>query len=199
MKRIFLILLGTAGLAVGGYAQGARVGVKAGASLTNFVGKDSDGYDGKFGFHGGVVAELGLTDNFAIQPEVLYSMKGAKFGDLAEDLRFNQTYIDVPVLLKVKADGLFFEAGPQVGFLVGSKLKGESASVDSKDAFNKVDFGYAAGLGYEISNGPMIGLRYNAGINKVGKDANVNGVTFEAGEVRNSAFQLYLGFMFGGK
>lgn len=199
MKKFILVLLGAAGLATAGYAQGARFGVKAGASLTDFSGKDADGYDSKVGFHGGAIAELGLTDNFAIQPEVLFSMKGAKYGDLAQDIRFNQTYLDVPVLLKVKADGLFFEAGPQVGFLVGSKFKVEDVSADSKESFNTVDFGYAAGLGYEFSSGPMIGLRYNGGISKVGKDMSVGGLNIEAGNVRNSAFQLYLGFMFGGK
>lgn len=198
MKKFILVLLGTAGLATAGYAQGARFGVKAGASLTDFSGKDTDGAEGKVGFHGGVVAELGLTDNFAIQPEVLFSMKGAKYKD-SDGVRLNQTYIDVPVMLKVKADGLFFEAGPQVGFLVGSKFKNDDISVDTKESFNTVDFGYAAGLGYEFSSGPMIGLRYNGGITKVGKDLSAGGFVLEAGEVRNSAFQLYLGFMLGGK
>jgi Outer membrane protein beta-barrel domain len=198
MKKFILILLGTTGLSVAGYAQGARIGLKAGASLTTFSGKDAEGMESKIGAHGGVVAELGITDNFAIQPEVLFSMKGSKDGEI-DDLRINQSYIDVPVLFKVKADGLFFELGPQVGFLVGSKLKADDISVDIKEAFKTVDFGYAAGLGYEFNNGPMIGLRYNGGISKIGEDYSNSGVTIEAGSVRNSAFQLYLGFMFGGK
>lgn len=198
MKKFILVLLGTAGLSVAGYAQGARIGLKAGASLTSFSGKDADGLKSKIGAHGGLVAELGVTDNFAIQPEVLFSMKGAKDEEI-DKLQINQTYIDVPIMFKVKADGLFFELGPQVGFLVGSKLKADAMSVDTKDGFKTVDFGYAAGLGYEFSSGPMIGLRYNGGISKIGESSTVNGVDIEAGSVRNSAFQLYLGFMFGGK
>ena len=116
-----------------------------------------------------------------------------------DELRINQTYIDVPVLLKLKANGLFFEAGPQIGFLVGSKLKDDDESVDSKDLFKKVDFGYAAGLGYQAANGPMIGLRYNGGLSKIGKESSSNGIDIEGGKVHNSAFQLYVGYMFGGR
>ncbi|UOR04299.1 PorT family protein [Hymenobacter aerilatus] len=195
MKKVLLSVLVAAGLSTtAAHAQGVRLGVKAGASLTSFTGKDVEGLDYKFGFHGGGVAELGLTDNFAIQPEVLFSMKGTKASEM-DELRINQSYIDVPVLLKLKADGFFFELGPQVGFLVGSKLKVDEVSVDAKESFKKVDLGYAAGLGYQAASGPMIGLRYNGGISNVGKDS----FDIEDGKVRNSAFQLYVGYMFGGK
>ncbi|SDY90243.1 porin family protein [Hymenobacter psychrophilus] len=197
MKKLFLVLLASAGITSAAHAQGARLGVKAGASLTNFVGEDADGVTNKIGVHGGFVAELGITDNFAIQPEVLFSMKGAKVEDL-DNVRINQSYIDVPVLLKVKADGLFFEAGPQVGLLIGSKTKDDDISFNSKDGFKTVDFGYVAGLGYEFSSGPMIGLRYNGGITKVAKEED-GANSSDMPNVRNSAFQLYVGFMFGGK
>ena len=109
-------------------------------------------------------------------------------------------YIDVPVLARVNAGGLFFELGPQVGFLVAAKQKTENSggalvgtyNVDIKDRVKTVDFGYAAGLGYQVSNGPGIGLRYNGGFTNTRNDAG-------SLAVRNSAFQLYLSFMFGGK
>ncbi|WP_161787220.1 hypothetical protein [Hymenobacter sp. IS2118] len=50
-----------------------------------------------------------------------------------------------------------------------------------------------AGLGYQLESGPMIGLRYNGGISNINEgDANPN-------KIRNSVFQLYAGFLFGGK
>ncbi|MBC6613121.1 PorT family protein [Hymenobacter sp. BT507] len=199
MKKVLLSVLVAVGLSTtAAHAQGVRLGVKAGASLTSFTGKDIEDVEYKFGFHGGGVAEIGLSESFAVQPEVLFSMKGAKAEGMG-DYRFNQSYIDVPVLLKFKADGLFFEVGPQVGFLVGSKFKVDDLSVDSKEAFKTVDLGYAAGLGYQAASGPMIGLRYNGGLSKIGKNDSYNGIDIEAGNVRNSAFQLYIGYMFGGK
>ncbi|RZK26351.1 MAG: PorT family protein [Hymenobacter sp.] len=109
-------------------------------------------------------------------------------------------YIDVPVLARVNAGGLFFELGPQVGFLVAANRKEEISggigagtyNDDVKSDLKSVDFGYAAGLGYQLSNGPGIGLRYNGGFSDTNKESG-------SSAVRNSAFQLYVSFMFGGK
>ena len=175
--------------------------MKAGASLTNYTGKGADGAEYKFGFNGGFVANLAVNDAFSIQPEVLYSMKGAKASGniFGTNLTYKETlhYIDVPVLAHINAGGLFFEVGPQIGFLVAAKATadagGQSGSGDVKDSFNTVDFGYAGGLGYQVANGPGIGLRYNGGFTDVYKGNNGDYAT------RNSAFQLYLTYMFGGK
>jgi hypothetical protein len=192
MKKAFLALALTLGVASAAQAQSARFGVKAGASLTSFTGDNADGAKNKFGFNGGVMANFALNDMFSIQPEVLYSMKGAKVEN-GGDLRLATNYIDVPVLAKIStgATGLFFELGPQVGFLASAKLKDDSNSMDVKDGYKSVDFGYAAGLGFQAESGPMVGLRYNGGITSVVKDSDA--------KVRNSAFQLYVGFLFGGK
>lgn len=181
-------------------AQGIKFGAKAGASLTSITGKDVDGNAYKFGFHGGLMANFAFNDMVSIQPEVLYSMKGTK-DKSNSDNRINTSYIDVPVMVKVAtgATGLFFEAGPQVGFLASANYKLGGLSADVKDAFNKVDFGYAAGLGFQAASGPLIGLRYNGGFTNVGKNYSSNGISVTSGEAKNSAFQLYVGFLFGGK
>ncbi|MBJ6143872.1 porin family protein [Hymenobacter sp. BT559] len=197
MQKVLLSLGLLVGISFASQAQSIKYGIKAGASLTNLSGEDSDGFKNKFGFNGGVVANFGLNDMFSIQPEVLYSMKGAKEGGTGA--RLNLNYIDVPVLAKISTGetGLFFELGPQVGFLASAKAKDDNFSINYKEAFKSVDFGYAAGLGFQAASGPMIGLRYNGGFTNVGKSDNSNGV--QARNIKNSAFQLYVGFMFGGK
>jgi hypothetical protein len=201
MKKLILSIGLLAGISVAAQAQGIKYGVKAGASLTNFSGSDSDNTANKFGFNGGVLANFAFNDMVSVQPEVLFSMKGTKNTDYNKE-RVNLSYIDVPVLLKVAtgATGLFFELGPQVGFLATAKYKLDDNSADVKGGFKSVDFGYAGGLGFQAESGPMIGLRYNGGFTKVGKNANLgNGISIDAGNVRNSAFQLYVGYTFGGK
>lgn len=203
MKKIILSLALITGTAVAANAQSASFGIKAGASLTNFTGKGTDGVDSKnkFGFNGGFVANFGVSDAFSIQPELLYSMKGSKTTDPYYGSNVNYTstlhYIDVPVLAHVNAGGLFFELGPQIGFLVAAKQKaesgGQSGTQDIKALTKTVDFGYAAGLGYQMPAGAGIGLRYNGGFTDVVKDNGSNSA------LRNSAFQLYLTYMFGGK
>lgn len=199
MKKLILSLGLLAGVSVAAQAQtGVRFGLKAGASLTSVTGEDSEGFANKFGFHGGVVANFAFNDMISIQPEVLYSMKGAKIDGTSG--RFNVNYIDVPVLAKIStgATGLFFELGPQVGFRASAKIKDDNTSFDAKEIIKDVDFGYAAGIGFQAASGPMIGLRYNGGFTNLGKD-NVGGLNVTPSNAKNSAFQLYVGYMFGGK
>lgn len=197
MKKVLCTLVLASAVSSYAHAQAVRLGAKAGASLTEFVGKNGAGFDNKVGFHGGLVAEIGFSDQLSIQPEVLYSLKGAQLGEVAQDVRLNLSYLDIPVLLKWKAERVFFEAGPQVGLLLASRLKTETRALDNKSSFNTFDVGYAAGVGYALSTGPMIGLRYNGGITQVGHDVSSNGILYKAPNIRNSAFQLYVGLLLG--
>ena len=202
MKKAILSIVLVAGVAVAANAQSTSFGVKAGTSLTSFTGKGSEGAENKFGFNGGLIANFGLSDIVSIQPELLYSMKGAKGTETISGTKVtykeNLNYIDVPVLAHINAGGLFFELGPQVGFLVAAnesvEANGQSQSQDVKSQVKTVDFGYAAGLGYQLANGPGIGLRYNGGLVDISKGNN--NIDYA---IHNSAFQLYVTYMFGGK
>jgi hypothetical protein len=196
MKKVILSLALAVGISATASAQ-ARIGLKAGGSLTNITGADAGDSDNKFGFHGGLVANFAFGDALALQPEVLFSMKGAQNPDDSKD-KLNLNYIDIPVMLQYNADGLFFEAGPQLGILASAKSTDGTNDSDVKEGFKTIDFGYAVGLGYKLESGPMIGLRYNGGIANIPKEINIGSSTIDA-KVRNSAFQLYVGYMFGGK
>lgn len=193
MKKIILSLGLLVGMAGAANAQtGITFGVKGGINYSTLTGDDVTGAESKVGLQAGALANFGLSDLISIQPEVLYSQKGAQSED-DSDSKLKLNYIDVPVLVKVNADGLFFEGGPQVGFLAGAKSTDGNTDVDVKEGYNTVDFGYAVGLGYQAESGPMIGLRYNGGITNIIKDGD------DDSKIRNSAFQLYVGYTFGGK
>jgi hypothetical protein len=199
MKKLILSLGLLASVTSVANAQ-ATFGIKAGGSLTTITGDGTDDNKSRIGFHGGLLANLPFGDALAIQPEVLYSMKGAEAEIGGETYKASLSYVDIPVMLQYNADGLFFEAGPQLGILMSAKRDEPQinlttgtitkAEIDAKDEVNTIDFGYAVGLGYKLETGPMIGLRYNGGITKLDKEGD--------GSSRNSAFQLYVGYMFGG-
>ncbi|MEQ8927533.1 MAG: PorT family protein, partial [Fulvivirga sp.] len=104
MKKL-LLLFSFIAISSFGYAQ-ISGGIKGGV---NFANVDADGDpDGKTGYHVGAFLEIGAAGIF-IQPEVLYSFKGAEDFDL--------TYIEVPILLKKNfAKVLNVHLGPQFGF-----------------------------------------------------------------------------------
>ncbi|RTQ53437.1 PorT family protein [Hymenobacter gummosus] len=224
MKQTFLTAALLTGLALttapSAHAQGIRFGLKAGANYSNLAGDlaDEDLYDSKFGVHGGFMVNLALTDDgfLSVQPELLYSQKGYQyngsqlFGTYKYSGKVRYDYLDVPVLLRIKADNLFFEAGPQYSYLINVNNSSQRTitvgglTVEAPDNYNqdlsntnRNEFGYVAGLGYQSDAGALLGLRYNGAFGDIAKnDTYWNG---ELRNARNSVFQLYLGYMFGGK
>jgi hypothetical protein len=205
MKRsIFVLLALVLGFSTVAQAQrrgrggsDVSLGLKAGASLINTTGPDAVANDYRFGFHGGVFANIGLTSLFAFQPELLYSQKGGDYRNTT-DASLRLHYIDVPLAFHVNSGGLFFEAGPQVGFLIAAKSQGGSTSTDVKPSLNTVDFGYLFGLGYQLKEGLGVGLRYNGGFTNVPRATTYGSTTVQRRE-RNGAFQLYLTYSFNGR
>lgn len=204
MRKPILLLALLLGVSTAAQAQyrgrggNVSLGVKAGASLTSFTGDDANVFFGRnidyrFGFQAGVFANIGFAKLFAFQPELLYSQKGTKIKD--EDAGTRLHYIDVPLAFHVNTDGFFFEAGPQVGFLVAAQKQIGSASSDVKSAYKAVDFGYLAGLGYQLKHGLGVGLRYNGAFTNAPDSYPVGSLVVQP-RVRNSAFQLYATYSF---
>ena len=193
MKRIILslgLLVGAAGVA---NAQEARFGIKAGLNLANQTNTDANNRKNLVGAAAGLMADFSFSDLISLHPEVLFSQKGVKYEDGGTTIKSRRTYIDVPLLLRVKADGLFFEAGPQVGFLAAQKYEINNNTIStSTNGIRKVDVGYIAGVGYQLPQGLGLGVRYNGGISDVN---DPSGST----KIRNSVFQFQVGYLFGGK
>ena len=57
-----------------------------------------------------------------------------KFEESGYSAQTRISYIDLPLLLRVKADGLFFEAGPQAGFLIGQKTEETISGLGSRSS-----------------------------------------------------------------
>lgn len=189
------LLLGASQQAYAQYrGRGGNVslGLKAGASLTDIVGKEAN-YDSRFGFHAGIFANIGFARLFAFQPEVIYSQKGG-YAPNNHDYGVRFHYIDVPLAFHVNTDGFFFEAGPQVGFLISAKNEAGNTIV-TNNGYKDLDFGYLAGLGYQLKHGLGIGLRYNGEFTNVPKSYVAGPVTVQDRQ-RNSAFQLYATYSF---
>lgn len=161
-------------------SQSLRFGVKAGANFSDLIGDDTSGLDTstKTGFHIGALVEFKLLENLSIQPEIMYSSKGAKLDDF-DDVNFN--YITVPVLAKLYliTEKLSLEVGPQFSFLIDESVP---------DQFESESFDFAAvgGLGYQFTENVFVQLRYVAGLTDTSKDA----------EIKNRVFQLSLGYRF---
>ena len=197
-------------------ASGIKGGFKIGASMAKLHGDDVEdltdlfGEDQKsrIGFCAGGFITFNITDMFAIQPEVLYTMKGTKYEEeiLGETLKvwIKLDYLEIPVLVKIivpTPGGVkpFLFAGPVLALKLSGKIKaeyaGESEEDDIEDEDMKsTDFGLVIGAGVDFGLGvPGTGkmtldVRYSLGLSTIS--------AFEGDDVKNGVFSLMVGFSF---
>ena len=153
----------------------------------------------KWGLCAGGFIRFNISETFAIQPEVLYTMKGAKFEETidGETMKFemNLSYLEVPVLLKLMIPtsggvkpSLF--AGPTLAIKLSSKTKlkyaGQTEEEDIED-MKDTDFGLIIGAGVDFGT-LTFDLRYNLGLTTISD--------IEDEDVKNGVISLIVGYSF---
>lgn len=177
-------------------------GIKGGFNMSNLYSSDANDENILYGFNAGLYATLPISDFIAIQPEILFTTKGAKLGynnALASgESKFRLNYIEVPLLVRVNITRNFnIHAGGYASYLVSSKVTGRGdfnfeQEIDTND-LNKFDAGLSAGVGVDFD--PIsIGLRYNYGLTTIGKERTVAGTTYTFPDAKNSNLTLYLSY-----
>lgn len=165
-----------------------KYGVKAGLNVSTFTG-DVDDAKSLTGAQFGVFARFSVLGKLALQPELLYSMQGAKNDGEDGDVKYKNNYIQIPVMVKFyPIMGLNIQAGPQLGFLASSKIDGE----DAKDYMKKMDFAFNVGAGYDTSFGLGIDARYSIGLTNV-LDSNE---MFDDVKAKNGVFSVAVSYCF---
>ena len=186
-------------------------GVTAGASFVN-VNDVKSGLT--TGYHAGLTYKFDLPLGFAIQPSVLYHVKGSMVENAVANgspLDLKTGYVEVPLSLQWGPDLILFrpflDVTPFVGYAVNNTIKTEALNAlevvtkNDWDGFSMNRFSYGLGLGggievwrlqficrYNWNFGPLFdadGALNVQPVNELFKDKNFGGVT------------LSLAFMFG--
>jgi hypothetical protein len=193
MKNVLLLLIFALISLNNNQAQevGIRFGAKAGINLANLGFDDPDVTDNKVRtcFHAGVLAEIPLLPNLAIQPEVIYSEQGAKYeGDALTKLH----YLNVPILAKYYFfEGFNVEAGPQIGFNLTAKEESGGYEIDMKDEVSSIDIGLNVGISYQLKMGIFFQGRCTLGF------SNINdGIDKEECKYHHDIGQISVGYKF---
>lgn len=184
-----------------------KFGIKGGLNLTNLYVEDVSDENMKANFHVGFYGKMPISTGISIQPELLYTSKGAKetynnflFGD--GEYRFNLNYVELPLSFVFNiAKNFNLHAGGYAAYLVNTNIKNlnkdegeitEIADLDEDD-FHRFDAGVLGGIGVDIENF-TIGARYSYGLCDIGKSGSFAGQALN--NAKNSAIQVYLGFGF---
>lgn len=168
-------------------AQNVNIGIKGGLNAYNLSNDNGDEFDTKLGAHVGLLGHIHLSRQFALQPELVFSMQGAKSNEF--DTKLNLNYVNVPLLVQYMFDnGFRLHAGPQIGFLMSANSVNGS-STDVKDSFNNLDVGLSFGASYvQPSTGFGFDVRYNYGMSDIIESSLV--------ETYNRGFQVGVFYLF---
>ena len=176
------------------YSANIAVGVKGGATLSQTM--FSPGIEQTFitGMLGGVTFRYIEEQHFGLIAEVNIEQRGWKetFDETQYSFQRKFTYLQVPLLAHVyfgsDVTRFFFNAGPEIGFLLKEKTDAnfDIANPGAVENFptanrnteqyampikNKIDYGISAGIGAEVNLNPKNSLllegRFYYGLNNI--------------------------------
>ncbi|MCR2006929.1 porin family protein [Bacteroides acidifaciens] len=209
MKKVLLFFALVAISVVSINAQdNLKWGVMAGMNVSKYT---ITGFDSRIGFHAGVKAELGLSQEASgayMDFAALLTLKGAKIdGGSIASIKFNPYYLEVPVHVGYKYAvnddfALFGNVGPYIAVGLFGKAKAKvdgniadlgelgtnSASEDifGDDGLKRFDFGLGLKAGVEFSKKYQLAISYDFGLVEVAKDLGM----------KNRNLMISLGYMF---
>lgn len=226
MKKLILGLAIAASLSVNAQEKTksstpVTFGVKAGFNASTLSKVDQYDNDQKLkpGFNAGVFANIPVAEKFSIQPELLFNQLGSKTEErevyysnsdrYTREVDYKKTLSYLAVLVMVQYNilpQLYVEAGPEFGFLLGGKDKGDITTTKTsgnttttqtttfsekivKDLYNKFNLGIGIGAGYYFTQNFGVTARFTAGITDIFKENS-------ADTVRNNAFQVGVAYKF---
>ena len=199
-KRMLIVAALCIGMTSLAAAQSSpRMGIKGGVNFSNLYLDDVSDENARIGFNLGIYGQVLSTEGFALQPELLFSTKGAhdEFdGLIDQEVKFNLNYLDLPVLAVFKlGESAEIHAGAYASYLVNANIsyEGDVGSGDEdldRDHFKSFDYGLVGGFGLNFG-AVQVGARYNYGLVEI---ADSDAADFVIGDAKNSVAQVYLAF-----
>lgn len=197
MRLPLLVLLVMLAWVPAASAQGLSYGVKAGVNLSSISFEPDDSgnpYESRVGWLAGAFATIPLRGWLSLQPEALYTIKGARVDFESVESQLIVDYFEVPILARVSLRrGFYAVAGPTVAARIKArsrtKFGGSTEEIDLEDDIERVDLGVAAGAGMELGRWLFEG-RYTHGLSDIDAEAG------ETAKVRNRTISLSAGIRF---
>jgi hypothetical protein len=171
------------------------IGIKVGQNFSSVNSVAVDRHAASY--HGGITAQIGLTEKISLVPELLLSQTKLSTNPSIIDVlgdnnlkpeTYHLNYLMVPLLVQVKPfSGLLLQVGPQYGILIDQKKDGiENAQL----AFKQGEFSFVGGAKVNLGGFFVYG-RYVVGLQ------NINDLQDQA-KWKTTQWQLGLGMnLFG--
>lgn len=170
MSRSLFIAIFVFAVALTAPAQNFKGGVRAGCTMTQMSGDELSGFH-KLGAYAGAFVNWRFVnhENWAIQPEINFVMKGSS-AYLKADKNGNVVgnkyvltlyYMEVPLLAKYRIfKGLEAEFGPTFGVLCGATEKDANGKMPGRMPFRRFELCGMVGLSYTFKEHFGIDVRF---------------------------------------
>ncbi len=189
MKKLVVII---AALLVASSAH-AQIGVTAGltSSSTSLSGAYGDLVSMKNlnQFHVGVTYNLGLGNLIALQPALIYNVKGTKLDVVGYDAgSFKTGFLEIPVQVQVgfgigSLARVYGFAEPFIGYAVYNNVKGLDGAIELENKWDVVDdrfeYGIGFGAGVELLSRLQVSIKYFWNLSDLYEDINLGSIARE--------------------
>ena len=209
MKKIIII----AAALLTALSANAQVGIVAGvtSSASNVKSAYAD-YKNISQYHVGLTYKLGIGNLLAIQPAILYNMKGetisniANTGDLAS-VEYKTGYLEVPVQVQVGVGvgsllRVYGFAEPFIGYAITNQQKGTIASKEDvqktwDNMKSRFEYGVSLGAGVEVLRHLQVSVKYFWKLGDVyGSEINFNTIKTTISESKCNGVAASVAFLF---
>jgi hypothetical protein len=215
MKNTIKLFIVVFGLSLTTQLNAQQFGVRGGLNLASMFEQDndeifSDGYKDKLGFNVGLTAEFPINKFFFFETGLYSNQRGNRIvidgENMKIDSKLNLTYLDIPLMAKLKFDvkkvKLFALSGMYFGLGMSGKTKstittgGQTEEVSDPvnwgsavSELNRFDYGIATGFGMEVKSFEVL-VSYDFGL------ANVTNIAANNFKTTNQVVKFSLGYRF---
>ena len=187
MKRVItLVAVVAASLFMAARAH-AQFGIVGGITSSTTEMSTSEDVKSISLYHAGLTYKFNLGAGFAVQPSVLYQVKGANLGELnsasSEDFKVKTGFVELPVGFQWGPDRVVFRpflmAEPFIGYQVTSSDRGaDSVEGWTEQAKNKFEYGFGLGGGLELAGNIQLSVQWFNNMGSMVKDDSASSVSF---------------------
>jgi hypothetical protein len=167
-----------------------RFGLIAGINSSTVGGGDAQDAKRRTGAMAGISFVAPVSPGLSIEPELLYTMKGAGFSDNGTNGTVKMNYVEIPVLFRGSFPTStnarpFLYGGPDIAFRVGCSLEAQGQGISGDVScdefesegltFKTVDYGIVIGAGVSFDlTGKIftISARYDHSLGKLVEDSD---------------------------
>lgn len=203
MKKAIIAI---AALFIAFTSANAQFGVVAGlTSSSSNIEEAAESIKSVNMYHVGVTYKIGIGNMLAVQPALIYNVKGSRLDALAgvEDINFKTGYLELPVQVQLgfgvgSLARVYGFAEPFVGLAITNKTKfGEIVDKGWDNLAQKFEYGVGLGAGVELFRHLQVSVKYFWNLGDVyGDDIKIGDVVTDVASSKCNGIAASVAFLF---